>query len=405
MKKSDFLERFPNFNQQSLLEAVKSKAPVSGLTHNFYRYPARFSPLFVREIIKAFTNKGDLVFDPFMGGGTTLVEALGLGRPTFGLDVSTLSTFISRAKTTLLSEKDIIGIRDWSDNLHNRINLRNLPIRATEWKLKGYQKNISNRTTWPIRKTLELILATLYEIPNKRQEQFIRCALLKTTQWALDCYKIPVAKEFRRAFFNDINEMVEGMFEFKTQVKDSQRDLCAKTKVDSFCLCRSAVGIEKDNRISTNCRPRLVLTSPPYPGVHVLYHRWQIRGRKETSAPFWIADCLDGNKTSYYTFGSRHQKGLSDYFQQLYLAFFSIAKLLDKNSLVVQMVAFSDPSWQLQQYLETMEQAGLKEVHLKGLAATTDGRLWRTVPNRKWYAEHKGTITSSKEVVLFHCLA
>ena len=135
MEKFEFLERFPNFNQQSLLEAVKSKAPVRGLTHNFYRYPARFSPLFAREVIKAFTNKGDLVFDPFMGGGTTLVEALGLGRPTFGLDVSTLSTFISRAKTTLLSEKDIIGIRNWSDKLQDRINLRTPAARAIDWEL------------------------------------------------------------------------------------------------------------------------------------------------------------------------------------------------------------------------------------------------------------------------------
>ena len=29
-------------------------------------------------------------------------------------------------------------------------------------------------------------------------------------------------------------------------------------------------------------RVRLVLTSPPYPAVHVLYHRWQVKGRKET---------------------------------------------------------------------------------------------------------------------------
>jgi DNA methylase len=211
MEKFDFFERFPNFNQQSLLEAVKSKAPVRGLTHNFYRYPARFSPLFAREIIKAFTNKGDLVLDPFMGGGTTLVESLSLGRASLGLDVSTLSTFISQAKTTLLSEKDIISIRNWSDRIQDRINLRNPAVRAIDWELKGYQQNISNRTTWPIRKTLELILATLHEISNKRQNQFIRCALLKTAQWAFDRFKIPSAKEFRKAFIINISEMIDDI--------------------------------------------------------------------------------------------------------------------------------------------------------------------------------------------------
>ena len=40
--------------------------------------------------------------------------------------------------------------------------------------------------------------------------------------------------------------------------------------------------------------PQLVVTSPPYPGVHVLYHRWQVDGRKEAPLPFMIANKLDG---------------------------------------------------------------------------------------------------------------
>lgn len=36
--------------------------------HNFYRYPARFSPTFARQIILAFSKPGYLVFDPFMVG-------------------------------------------------------------------------------------------------------------------------------------------------------------------------------------------------------------------------------------------------------------------------------------------------------------------------------------------------
>ena len=58
---------------RALYSAATASDTVSGLTHNFYRYPARFSPLFAREVIRAFSRPGDLVFDPFMGGGTTLV--------------------------------------------------------------------------------------------------------------------------------------------------------------------------------------------------------------------------------------------------------------------------------------------------------------------------------------------
>ena len=45
-------------------------------------------------------------------------------------------------------------------------------------------------------------------------------------------------------------------------------------------------------------KPKLVLTSPPYPGVYVNYHRWKLRGRREIPAPYWIAGREDGNGMS-----------------------------------------------------------------------------------------------------------
>ncbi len=69
----------------NLVEAAYDCNPVNGLTHDFYRYPARFSPKFARAAIEAFTEQGDVVFDPFMGGGTTLVEASILGREGVGM--------------------------------------------------------------------------------------------------------------------------------------------------------------------------------------------------------------------------------------------------------------------------------------------------------------------------------
>jgi hypothetical protein len=169
-----------------------------------------------------------------------------------------------------------------------------------------------------------------------------------------------------------------------------------------ICLHRSAVGIEEETALNA-CGPiRLVLTSPPYPGVHVLYHRWQVQGRRETPAAFWIANTLDGNGASFYTFGDRKVHQLKSYFRHSGDAFKSIARLCNPDTWVVQMVAFSDPSWQLPKYISIMDKAGFSEIRLPGVPDTSDGRVWRSVPNRKWYASQRGMTASSNEVVLFH---
>ena len=206
------------------LEAVLNCEPVSGLTHSFYRYPARFSLLFARAAIKAFSQPGDIVLDPFTGGGTTLVEARVLGRRAIGTDINPLATFITRVKTSPLSEDDISTIEEWSEWIRYYLNLRAPVFRAGVWVEEGYQRNISGRKTWPVRKTLELALDCVEELLRERQRRFVRCALLKSAQWALDGRKdVPKAQEFRKQIFLHLQEMLEGVREFSTIVRSSDR--------------------------------------------------------------------------------------------------------------------------------------------------------------------------------------
>ncbi len=389
------------------IEAVHSRKPVTGFTHSFYRYPARFSPLFARVVIKAFSQPGDVVFDPFMGGGTTLVEARALGRIAIGTDISSLATFVAKVKTTPLFSSDYSTLQNWADGLRDKLNIHNPPVRAVDWIEKGYQRNISGKHTWPIRKIMELALSQVDQLPNNRERQFARCVLLRTGQWALDCRKeIPTVEEFRLRFFSNFTEFLQGAKEFAGAVRNADRLFKSKSSCSfrTLCLNRSAVGIEKEPKVANVQSPKLILTSPPYPGIHILYHRWQVKGRKETPAAFWITNSLDGNCSSFYTFGDRHQKQLNDYYAQLNAAFASVAQIADHNTLLVQMVAFSDPIWQLPQYLHVMEQTGFTEVKFPFCTNSSDGRVWRCIPNRKWYANHSGAIASSKEVVLFHRL-
>src|SRR6266496_6717419 len=111
-------------------------------THEFYRYPARFAPAFARAAIKAFTLPGEFILDPFVGGGTTLVEARLAGRPALGSDLNPLAAFVSRVKTHPYARRDLDAVRKWAALLPELTNLRRKAPSMTEWAEAGYMRNI-----------------------------------------------------------------------------------------------------------------------------------------------------------------------------------------------------------------------------------------------------------------------
>jgi hypothetical protein len=61
-------------------------------------YRACFKPQLPRFFIERLTQPGEVVYDPFMGRGTTPVEAALLGRVPFGNDVNPLSDILTRPR-------------------------------------------------------------------------------------------------------------------------------------------------------------------------------------------------------------------------------------------------------------------------------------------------------------------
>ena len=385
-----------------LVASAHDMRPVSGLTHNHYKYPARFSPLFVRAAIETFSEPGDLVLDPFVGGGTTIVEALASGRDAVGIDISSLAVFVSEAKTLRLSDADTLAFERWLNGAEAAINIHAPSADASTWEDAGYFRNIESKPFWRLRKAIGQVLAGLHGLPVDA-EILARCAVLRASHWAFDARKRPPRlSEFKRNLFLTGKAMLEDAHSFASAFQTAAAVIGRNPQM--LCLERSAAGIEFDPRLAKCRAPRLVLTSPPYPGVHVLYHRWQVDGRKETPAPFWIANRLDGSGESYYTLGHRKNPGLKTYFDNLEATLTSAAALADDNTVFVQVVAFGSPDWQLPRYLEAARAAGLSERLLPSLD-TPDGRLWRRVPGRRWYADQRGAIAAAHEVVLFFRLA
>ncbi len=72
-------------------------------------FRACFKPQLPRFFIERLTRPGEIVYDPFMGRGTTPLEAAMLGRVPFGCDVNPLSAVLTRPRLNPPTVEQIAG--------------------------------------------------------------------------------------------------------------------------------------------------------------------------------------------------------------------------------------------------------------------------------------------------------
>jgi len=392
--------KIPTQTIEKLTRSALDKKPVTGLTHNFYRYPARFSPTFASTAIELFSKPGDLVLDPYMGGGTTIVEALVAGRRAIGTDLNSLSIFLTKVKTTKLNSSEKKSISSWADQLIPQLTYRYPRKHILHLLFDSKTKNLNLPKARFIKKVVAAALDSLRYFHSRNAKDFARCAVLKTAQWALDGRKSHTSlTQFRDKLKQNVNQMLSDLKQFEhslsPQSAESTRPIFIE--IDAALIDKAPIFSKRGLKVD------LVVTSPPYPGLHILYHRWQVNGRRETPAPYWIAGCQDGQGDSYYNFGSRQQPGLHSYFETSLCTLKAIRRVMRVGACMVQVLAFSDPENHLLRYLINMEKAGFKEIQLKTDTHTDSyNRIWRMVPNRRWHATLRGKTSGSREVVLVH---
>ena len=384
----------------ALTKAARGRSCVEGLTHAFYRYPARFSPQFARAAIHLLSKPGELVMDPYMGGGTTVVEAMYLGRPVVGNDLNSLALFVTKVKTTPLRETEIRHLEQWANRCVPRLSYR-MPLQDIESHFdERKMKNLTHIRARFIKKVMAAALASFSDLPTTAARNFARCVVLRVGQWALDgrAKQTPLP-HFRSKLTEMTHQMLADLRDFMACCGAAQtggpsvhlynNDAAKVANLPFFALGGRKVS--------------LVVTSPPYPGVHVLYHRWQINGRRETPAPYWVAGCNDGQGASFYNFGDRRETTGDTYFAASLRTLQAIRQVMVPGAHFVQMMAFNNPGDQLPLYLSNMQLAGFREVFPQQTDSSTRHlRIWRNVPNRRWHAAQRGPTNSSREVVLVH---
>ena len=75
------------------------------------RHPASFPESLIRDFISFFTKKGQLVVDPFLGTGSTLVAALETGRLGIGFEIVEKYADISKERVREASNENVANAR------------------------------------------------------------------------------------------------------------------------------------------------------------------------------------------------------------------------------------------------------------------------------------------------------
>jgi DNA modification methylase len=194
------------------------------LTHWIYPYKGKFHPQMIRALLNIMGLKqGDIVLDPFIGSGTTAVEAQLLGINCIGIDASPLCVLQSKVKTESI---DVLPqIMEWKEEIIKG-------IRPSLFNLEG--KNLDDM---------------LNSIPEERTRNFYKMAKLVAIS-----DNARRRREFFSAFLRNLGLMIASVSDYAQIAKKLNLSL---GKVEIKHEDSRALRL-KDESVDG------IITSPPY---------------------------------------------------------------------------------------------------------------------------------------------
>jgi DNA modification methylase len=231
----------------------------SSHTHSIYSYPAKFLSHLPRGlIVKLSKNEGDLVCDPFAGGGTTGLEAMLLNRRFIGYDINPFSILVSKVKTSYISPKTIgNSLKEIIDN-YKLLTPKFEVLDQTDMMCLGVKisREINGITTY---------IKT--NIRDSELKSFFELALIHVT-------KIVGRRDFEQRN-NWKNISLTPIFIRKCKkMMNAVSSLPKKSEyLPEFRLGSNHKMEIPDEKVD------LIITSPPYLGVDVEYQKIQLQRR------------------------------------------------------------------------------------------------------------------------------
>ncbi len=197
------------------------------LTHWFYPYKGKFHPQMIRALFNYIEiQSGDTILDPFIGSGTTALEAQLLGVNCVGVDVSEVCYLISKAKTD--SIYSFTEIKDTFIQLEKQI----------EVNIKGEKEQLQFASDF------------VESIENENCKNFFRVAELITHSDTVRRRK----KEPLQLFCNNSRKMLRSVSDYVEMIEQHNLNL-GKTNFH--------IQDARELKLQTNSIDGII-TSPPY---------------------------------------------------------------------------------------------------------------------------------------------
>lgn len=230
-------------------------------THGYHVYPAMMIPQIARTLIDEYSPNGEVrtILDPYMGSGTTLVEAAVKGINSIGTDLNPLARMMSKVKTTHYNE-EVIKAQFAEISLH-------LSFYDASKVLNRNFERVSNYTYWYSEDAL-LKLSYLHQIIEEyaANSDFFRLILAEIVR-EVSFTRNGEFKRFRMSEDRIANYNPNPFELFEKKTKRNIAGLQAYNRVGhrpevTICNFNSTCGIPYD--IAAPQSIDMVVTSPPY---------------------------------------------------------------------------------------------------------------------------------------------
>lgn len=289
-------------------------------------YPAKFTIDLALKYILKYTKEKDVIYDPFMGAGTTLLASSMTNRYAFGTDINYIGVLIAKFKLLKLSSNEILNltkfINEFEKNYNNKIKEIELFFYPSinHWfcdeaiMVLSLIKNMINTLADEKEKIFcKLVTSSIINVISN-QDSDTRYAAIKKPNLTIE----NIANIFIKKFKTTLKLFIEFN-------KENRLDLLNQAMLLNSANCKN---ILEKNSVD------LILTSPPYINTYdyYLYHKHRM---------YWLD--YDVKYSMENEIGSRREysslkKDSSKFNSDLFKIFSNCNNILKNNAHIIIII-------------------------------------------------------------------